>query len=235
MLLLVDYDNISQSERRLGLDHVLRKAVSVIDHRTLSIGSVRARLYGGWYEEGRLTKLGQVLSAELSTVSPIRYLRPDTRIPILIRAELATSILAAPRTLITNTFRKKGYPRTLCCEQRPWISCSDNANCPLGVLEGFIGNGYCYVDGCNVQPRDVLNKQEQKVVDSMIVADLIHLADEGDQGLCVISRDDDIWPGLLMASKSAHTLVHVCTQDTSRMPDYYKYIPSPPYRRVSWS
>lgn len=235
MLLLIDYDNIDTSERRLGLDHVLRKAVSLVDHPSLIFNSVRARLYGGWYEGGRLTRLGQSLSAELRTVSPIRYTKPNTSSPVLVRGELATAILAAPRTLITNTFRKKGYPRHLRCEQRPWLSCADNACCPLVAMERFVSSGYCDSVGCSVRPNDIMHKEEQKVVDSMIVADLIQYATESAPVLGVVSRDDDIWPGLFMASKGANALIHVSTSTASRMPPYYNALSDPPYRRVYWS
>lgn len=235
MLLLIDYDNVGQSERRVGLEHVLRKSVSLIDDPSLGLTSVRARLYGGWYEGGLLTRLGQTLAAELREISPVRYASPHSTSPIFIRGELATSILAAPRALITNTFRKKGFPRNLRCESRPWLACADNVNCRLAMVERFITNNSCGSSGCNAQPSDVLHKQEQKVVDSMMVADLIEHASENNSLLGIVSRDDDMWPGIYMASRIAQAVVHVSTDRAQRVPRYYDALPSPPYRRVNWS
>lgn len=234
MLLLIDYDNVDQSERRAGLDHVLRKAVSLVDRPGLNLSSVRVRLYGGWYEGDMLTRLGQSLGAELRAVSPVRYISPHTGHPVLIRGELAVSILAAPRTLVGNTFRKKGYPRNLRCEQRPWLSCIDNLNCPLGAVQRFVESDACDASGCAVRPEDVLHKQEQKVVDSMMVADLIDGAAAGSV-VGVVSRDDDVWPGLYMACRTAAEVIHVSTVKSLRVPKYYQSIPAPPYRRIHWS
>jgi|SRR5581483_5288461 len=235
MLLFIDYDNIEQSERRLGLDHILRKAVSLIDYPLLNLSSVRARLYGGWYEGGTLTRQAQNLAAELRGISPVRYISPYASVPILVRGELATSILAAPRALINNTFRRRGFPRNLRCERRPWLSCVDNSRCPLIVMERFLDNDYCDTAGCSVRPNSILHKEEQKVVDSMIVADLIQSATESAAVLAVVSRDDDIWPGLFMASKGAQALIHISTSRAARVPAYYGSLSAPPYRRVNWS
>lgn len=235
MLLLIDYDNVDYLERRSGLDHVLRKAVSLFDDGSLVLASVRVRLYGGWYEGGNLTRLGQSLSAELRAVCPITYQSPHSSKPILLRGELATSILAAPRALVSNTFRKKGYPRNLKCEQRPWGSCVDNQNCPLGVIQKFFEDEVCGASGCGVRPDEVLHKHEQKVVDSMMVADLIDYAASPGSIVGIVSRDDDVWPGIYMACRTAQAVIHVSTSISTRVPKYYDTLPTPLYRRVHWS
>ncbi len=235
MLLLIDYDNIDQAERRAGLDHVLRKAVSLVDRPGLNKLSVRVRLYGGWYEGGMLTRLAQTLGAELRAVSPVRYLSPHMSQPMLIRGELAVSILAAPKALVSNTFRKKGYPRNLQCEKRPWLSCIDNSSCPLGAVQRFVESDSCDASGCAVRPQDILHKQEQKVVDSMMVADLIDYAAAPASVVGVVSRDDDIWPGLYLACRTAAEVIHLSTSSSPRVPKYYETLPAPPYRRINWS
>lgn len=235
MLLLIDYDNVDQAERRSGLDHVLRKAVSLVDRPGLNVLSVRVRLYGGWYEGGMLTRLGQTLGAELRAISPVRYVSPHIDQPILVRGELAVSILAAPKALVSNTFRKKGYPRNLRCEQRPWLECVDNSNCPLAAVQRFVESDSCDASGCWVRPAHILHKQEQKVVDSMMVADIIDYATTPESIVGVVSRDDDIWPGLYMACRTAAEVIHVSTSPSPRVPNYYDTLPAPPYRRINWS
>lgn len=234
MLLLIDYGNVDESERRSGLDHILRKAVSLAERPGLSLTAVRVRLYGGWYEGGKLTRLGQALSAELRDISPVRYTSPFSSQPVLIRGEIAFSILAAPKVLISNTFRRKGYPRNLQCESPPWLACADKLNCRLGPIRDFISSDSCGTKGCMIRPTDVLHKQEQKVVDSMIVADLIDYASLPSSIVGVASRDDDVWPGLYLACKTATEVIHLNASASSRVPEYYDSIPAPPYRRVDW-
>lgn len=235
MLVLIDYDNVDFTERRSGLDHVLRKAVSLIDDPSLTIDAVRVRLYGGWYEGGNLTRLGQSLSAELRNVCPVNYQSPHSAQPIFLRGELATSILAAPKALVSNTFRKKGYPRNLKCEERPWLSCKDNQSCPLNAVQKFLDDEVCGESGCVVRPDEVLHKQEQKVVDSMMVADLIDYSSSPSAVVGIVSRDDDVWPGIYMACRTASAVIHVSTSSSTRVPKYYDSLPAQRYRRVHWS
>jgi hypothetical protein len=102
-------------------------------------------------------------------------------------------------------------------------------------MQKFLDSEVCAARGCYVQPDGVLHKQEQKVVDSMMVADLIDgsLAEESMLG--VVSRDDDVWPGLYMASRTAKSVVHISTSVSPRVPKYYEALPSPPYKRINWS
>lgn len=235
MFLLLDYDNIDQSERRFGVEHVVRKAFALCDDPSRPLTRATARIYGGWFEGGAMTRLGQRLAAEIRLCSPVRYVRADDAAPILIAVELATSILADPGTVISNTFRRKGYPRNIQCEKRPWLSCADSAACPLRVVEEFVSSSVCVEQSCLVQPQDVLHKQEQKVVDTMIVADLIHASQRGDRWLAVTTRDDDIWPGLSMASLLVDVMTHLSTSASPRVPAYYNRLKKPAYRRVHWS
>ena len=62
----------------------------------------------------------------------------------------------------------------------------------------------------------VLTRTEQKLVDTMLVADLIHLASSGETSVAVVSSDDDMWPGMLMAMSHGAQIVHICTKHPSR-------------------
>ena len=235
MLLLIDYDNVLDADRRQGVEHVVRKSFELCAPFSPAITRIRCRLYGGWYEGSRLTRDGQSLSGIIRSISPVR-LAVDGRItPLLMDIELAASALSDPRTLVGNTLRKKGYPRTLRCESLPWLACVDAESCPILRIKEFVDDNLCTQGSCAVQPQDLLYKQEQKVVDTMMVADMILSSMDGVAHIAVVTRDDDIWPGLSIASAKATSLIHISTAAATRVPDYYNALRSPPYRRVHWS
>ena len=61
-----------------------------------------------------------------------------------------------------------------------------------------------------IKPSDlVLPEAAQKMVDTMMVADIIYIANRGDQALAVVTSDDDIWPGILSAMIVGTQILHV--------------------------
>jgi hypothetical protein len=52
-------------------------------------------------------------------------------------------------------------------------------------------------------------------VDTMLVADIIHLASSGESCISVVSSDDDLWPGMLTAMDFGSHIVQVCTKHQS--------------------
>jgi hypothetical protein len=57
----------------------------------------------------------------------------------------------------------------------------------------------------------------------MLTADFIHLAQIDPRLLCIVSSDDDLWPGIRMALLRNRAVVHVHTQATHRThPTYAK-------------
>ena len=58
----------------------------------------------------------------------------------------------------------------------------------------------------------LLSRREQKLVDTMIVADLIHLASRGETPIGLVSSDDDMWPGILSALNIGASVIHVHTR-----------------------
>jgi hypothetical protein len=233
VLVLVDYDNLPRADRQVGVDHIVRKLIALIPTAALAGPRPRVRLYGGWYEAGKLTKAGQAISAEIRSCSPIRFMDTDGAVT-LVDVELVYSSLAHPKVVVGNTYREQRIRGGIKCEERPWIQCSENLNCPLVVVESFFNQGACINSLCTIRPEDVLFRKEQKVVDTMMVADLAHADSQGYDRLCVVSRDDDIWPGLGIATLKAKCLIHITTAASIRMPSYFSALPSPPYSLAHW-
>ena len=236
MLVLVDYDNLPDADRKLGADHIVRKIVDLVPEID-SAQRARVRLYGGWYESDRLTRRAQQLSAELRTCSPVRVPinRGDSEQVLLADIELVATSLLHPRVLVGNTFRRQRIRDGIECEQRPWLSCADDGSCPLSTMEAVFSSGNCPNVRCAVRLADLLSRFEQKVVDTMIVGDLACANEYGYSTLCVVSRDDDIWPGLCLAARFAKSLVLISPAASRRLPRYYEALQGENFRQALWS
>ena len=233
VLVLVDYDNLPREDRVAGLNHVVRKLVALLPYVPSAGQRVRVRLYGGWYEADKLTKIGQQLSSDTRSQSPVPVARADGT-TYFADVELAYSSLAHPKTLVGNTYREQSIRDGIKCQSRPWIQCADEPGCPVAALEPFLNQGGCVHANCAVRPQDLLTRKEQKVVDTMIVADLAYADIQGYADLCVVSRDDDVWPGLGIAVLKAKNLFHVTTAKSIRLPKYFGALLSPPYQLIQW-
>jgi uncharacterized LabA/DUF88 family protein len=66
----------------------------------------------------------------------------------------------------------------------------------------------CPEPSCSVAPDAVLQRAEQKLVDTMLTADLIHLSQQGDD-IFVVSTDDDMWPGIRSALNTGCRVYHL--------------------------
>jgi hypothetical protein len=58
----------------------------------------------------------------------------------------------------------------------------------------------------------------------MLVSDLIHLSTNGEDKVAVVSSDDDLWPGMLVAMHNGTNLIHVCTKYASTYKQYHGMI-----------
>jgi hypothetical protein len=56
---------------------------------------------------------------------------------------------------------------------------------------------------------DLLSRPEQKMVDTLLVTDLVYLSLTEKSAIAVISNDDDMWPGIRQALLNGSTIIHV--------------------------
>ncbi len=214
MKVLVDYDNVPERIRRQGsiylADLVLSRLAPVLPEQCRSL---ELRLYAGWDENSRLTSRAQTLSADLRARFP-KILDARTSNPskkILISVELAQSLECLPRKPLPNTLRSVPFSKNATC-QRPTVVACRNAHCPIEPVADFFNRSCCPVPGCRTTPAVLLTYLEQKLVDTMLVADLLYLSYTGEKAVALVSSDDDMWPGILMAM---HSGVHVFHLQTS--------------------
>lgn len=212
MIALIDYDNVDALERRRGVRHVMASLLEALGPRRVVGGKKLAcRLYGGWFDEASLSPNALQLLPELRREFPSAMAVTDRRGTqnVLVRAELALTLACDPSGDLTHTYRQRSPSRHLRCAAAPFPDCADVARCPIASIEPFIRDKRCPVEGCAVRPATILHRAEQKLVDSMIVVDLIHLAGVTSGPLVVVSADDDLWPGIRFVLLRGARVIHV--------------------------
>ncbi len=209
---LVDYENIPKIVRSQGAvyvaDRILQRINPQLDPNSKLVDF---KMYGGWDENSKLTRRAQDLEAELKNRFP-RDLRLSEQPPRSVRlnAALAHSLEVTPKKLMTNTVRTTPFEKQLICASPHDLGCT-NPRCPLAPMEAFFQGGTCPVAGCRLTPSVLLKSVQQKLVDTMLVADLVHLGHRGERQITVVTSDDDIWPGILAALSSGAHVLHVQT------------------------
>jgi hypothetical protein len=185
-------------------DRILTKVSTAVE----SIGTIELRLYGGWDRNNRLTKLGQDLSAQMRSLFPKNLKIKE--VPVRMTMQLAESLEALPTKRLLNTVRSEPL-RRIKSQMPSKITCR-NDSCPIDPMAIFLNTERCPAQGCIAEPKMLLSRDEQKLVDTMIVADLIYLASNGQSTIGLVSSDDDMWPGILSALNLGAHVVHLQTR-----------------------
>lgn len=193
--ILMDYDNLTIIQKRKGLLYNVECISSHLKFSNVNTRNIIVRLYGGWYEKDKITKLAQDLLIEITSVFPQTIALADNT-KVIVNVELANSLIIQPKILLYHTYRKRGVPSGLGCEHPIKVGCIKEA-CPVKTVYEFISQDKC--SECkHVKPDKVLFRSEQKLVDSMIASDIIFLS-QNKANISIVSSDDDFWPAILTA------------------------------------
>ena len=235
MIILIDYDNLDKLERQRGTLHVISRLLGVLGSRRQAWERrVDCRLYGGWLDEDASSRSAERLLPDLRRDFPCSV--PVTGAggvqSVLVHVELARSLACDPAVVLTHTYRRRSFPRTLRCERAPFPGCATPSRCPVAGLDPFIRNGHCPVDDCPAEPRTVLARAEQKLVDSMLVVDLFHFAETTNQPLVVVSADDDLWPGIRFVLLRGAHVIHVMPRRGRGNGERYRNLETETYSQV---
>lgn len=227
MAILIDYDNLDRLERQRGTQHVITRLLDVLGSwRAAWERRVDCRLYGGWFDEDASSRSAERLIPDLRRDFPrsVPVTSTEGAQVVLVRVELARSLACDPAVVLTHTYRRWSLPPRLRCEAAPFPDCAAPSRCPVAALDPFIRDGDCPVDGCAVEPRGVLAREEQKLVDSMLVVDLVHFAETTDQPLVVVSADEDLWPGIRVALLRGAWVIHVIPRRSRVARERYRHL-----------
>lgn len=197
--ILIDYDNVKNDEYFdinsyvvSLLERIVRTISQDINYR------VYIRLYGGWFEQSRLTRDAQILSTEIFGLSPKLYTYAvyNTRF-MISKFEISRTLLINEEKELHHTYRSKKRINGLrlygskeyCCEEFSVF---------FRKLKKFKKNtGKCPY--CNNEALSNIKFIEQKMVDTMLVSDLFYLSQDNNY-ILLVSDDDDFIPALFQAS-----------------------------------
>jgi len=224
MYILVDYDNLPREMRLIGLQAIADR----IQSRLLSsfpgsfAGDLRfeMRFYGGWHTRTGPSQRGAQLLADVQNLFPLNLRVSATGQRLTINAAVAEALLALPHQLLPHTYRTHSdapanllirTPRELRCFQR---------GCPADILSSLLTLGQCPISSCSRDISEMMSRTEQKLVDTMLVTDTIHIGSIGEPKLAIVSSDDDMWPGILTAMLAGTQVFHVQTIPRSQPPLY---------------
>lgn len=214
MIVLVDYDNLDPVMRRRGVRETITRVLDTLGTKHLGgERRVECRLYGGWFERTALSNTAQRVASDLRRQFPMRTTvgdsGPKRDRTMLVHADLARSLICDPQVTITHTYRRRSLPPSLGCATVPFADCVEPTRCPIASISALMRDARCPVDACAVTPGSILTRQEQKLVDSMLVVDLIHLAQTIKKPVAIVSADDDLWPGIRYALLRGTRVIHV--------------------------
>jgi hypothetical protein len=235
MIILVDYDNIEQLDRGRGVTHVVERIVRSVGSALLGQEArVRVRLYGGWFDDARLSRSAQLIIPKLQSdfPRPISVSDAAGSARVVANVELARSLECDPTAPLLRTYRPRSPQANLQVFHLPFKGCLRPASCQLAVVDRLISHGQC-VGGCATKMEDVLFRAEQKLVDTMLVADMLHFAIRHQEILVVVSSDDDIWPGIHASIINGAQVVHVHTASSRATPAHYSRLISGKYSQCS--
>ena len=214
-LILIDYDNLSSNQKssiQLLIEQILCHLANTDQLDKFIKGDVR--VYGGWYEEDKLT----ALAAQLNMIfqDPVTgkvFDKNGQEILYNFQILLAQSLLSAPTQDFWRTYRKKSNPSRGIRFSQEMKSCSFSGNV-MAQVKTLITTGLCPHSDCPNYSEEnlVIYRAEQKMVDTLMSCDLVYSAiiSPDSDYVIVVSGDDDFYPALVLAGQFNNcSLVHV--------------------------
>jgi hypothetical protein len=230
LFILIDYDNLGPILKTKNLVYILDRIVATFSlDELMPFSHIQARLYGGWYKQGSNTKLAQDLSKEIITDFP----RPKVitnpvngiKLKLSMNVMLAFSLMITPSHHLLNTYRETAAPSGIVAKHPSSLGCT-NTSCPLIFVYDFINNGMLRSSCCNIKLEQLLYRGEQKLVDTMINSDLIYICSKLSKSICVVSSDDDFWPGIETVVNMQASVYHIHTRNRTTPPHYLRGVSS---------
>ncbi len=233
-MILVDYDNCTKAQKLAGLYKLIFQIADwfaqFCDPGQLHILNIR--LYGGWYEQSRLTKRAQNLIADIAQLEPTISI-PTGSTGLFkpnIQVELAYSLGARPHKHLFATFRNRSGIGNIRYGSARAQGCA-NQNCPIDLACSVLSKQRCTSGNCTIKVEKVISRDEQKIVDTMLVSDLIYYSGVRKNATCIVSADDDMWSGIITATAMGGNVYHVKPSPTGDSRGYYAPIQDPHYKQ----
>lgn len=225
MYVFIDYNNV----RRLypngpaGLRPLVNEISEIICELVSKYPErLQFRLYGGWYSEDHFTRRAQKLSIEIQRRFPKVYRPLAGGRRIKIGVELAYAMLVAPDQHLIKTARTNSAPHRAVRISSPKTHGCKRQACYLKGISAFFHKGHCTHPDCDLDAVQLMGAtQSQKLVDTMITADVLHACADGADSLALVSSDDDMVPPVLQALRNGIEVIHLHTGSRKQTPTYY--------------
>lgn len=215
LILFVDYDNIEQSLTRAGPVSLAKTLVALAPSALISRHSIIiVRLYGGWRVGSTLTTLAQRLIPDIRANSPciVNVSHAGASLSCRLIVELADKPIGTS-VPFEHTLVKDRVIRKFKALATPWPNCIDTGSCGFHSIAGLAYSTKCSNGGCAAKLEEIFVRDEQKMVDTLIVADIAHQTYvEKASDIVVVSSDTDMWPGILLALRAGCFVTHIHTK-----------------------
>lgn len=206
LLMLVDWDNLDR--RRGGTDpetkyRVYLQQALMMAVRVSGAADVDVRLYGGWIDEGQLSRAGNAVAA-VSAGDPLLPARhPSKREVLRGSVELARSLMERPDFEPSTYDELRGPDRVRLARGGAFEACTlTRSECPAHMARKFTKswNASCPTPGCGVSADHAFVRRRQKMVDTMLTCDALLARANGYEALAIVSSDADFVPACLSAA-----------------------------------
>lgn len=208
VFVLIDFDNFyyahDRATNQTWLIHELNKVITAVFNYQPDVKSIFVRLYGGWMENGMLTTAASLIQQELSANSIFPMPHPKSTGLLRGGIEMATNLISIPFNIWDDTRKSKnGLPNIRVEHSALNENCYRNADrCPALILKTFLKKKTreCSVVGCDGTNASVFKTIEQKMVDTLLTCDLLHLSNIHSVSTIIVMTDDfDIHPAIATA------------------------------------
>jgi hypothetical protein len=207
--ILVDFCNLYNRELQSdALDNAwvkcaLNEIVGLAIKAASETDDLKVRLYGGWIENGTDTKHASLLMGGGDIQSFFPIVRSPGGSILRGNIELARTILCAPAATWFSTQKvRKDIPRLILSPEFRAAGCSETRDECLfrRIAHVTRRNRRCPKSNCGFRTGEVFMTTEQKMVDTMMACDILHLATGTERCTIIMVTDDtDIIPALVMA------------------------------------
>lgn len=229
LFILVDYDNVDILSKKRGLKFIATGIISRLSNELdPTIKDLTIRLYGGWFQSNNYTSLAQDLVPIIQRDFPTIILDNATSRIFKVKIEMAYSLLITPLQFFYNTYRIRAFPKDIKAKDPNNLGCVDQT-CPVKGVYEFITTGSCINQCCSVTSETMLYRGSQKLVDSMIAADIFFLMQNKTVPIILVSSDDDFWPAIHVVINSSSKFIHIHTKKYASISHFYKIIANSNY------
>ena len=219
----VDYDNVEINLRSAGPVSLAKVLVTAFPSRLLNqYDSIDFRLYGGWRNQNALTHVAQRMIPDIRMNSPtiVSNLRHGSLASTKLEVSLADAPIGWPTPLAESLVRERSIRNFWAVAAGP-PECRAPTSCGMAAFRNIRNTTTCSDSACTTQLGDFLVRDEQKMVDTLIVTDMAYIAyARKSPDLVLISSDNDMWPGVLVAVRAGCFVTHLHTKQGRKTPKH---------------